>query len=144
MLTAGKRVIIAIMKLGKTELGTDLTRNELGEGDGPVQARVEIVPGKDTHRIFLFPDDQMGTSRGLTILPSVRLVLCSEELVGKVEREELTFGDIAASMWPHDDEAVRAFRPEEGLVPVHPAVEGLDRPLSLLRGTFVELPPEQA
>lgn len=135
-------MIIAIMKIGITELGTDLTRSELGTGEGPAQARVEILPGADNHKIFLFPDDQIGSSRGLNILPSVRLVLFSDELVGKVEREELTFGDIAASMWPHDDESVSAFRPEEGLVPVHPAVEGLDRPLSLLRGTFVELPFE--
>ena len=134
------------MKLGKSEIGADLLRNETGKTEGDLQARIEILRSEADTRILLFQDDQgapgQKSSRTLNILKGLRLVVGDEALIKKVQDEELSFADLASSRWPHSEDSVVAFRPEIGIIPIALEVEGLDRPMSLLRGTFLEIPGE--
>lgn len=132
------------MRLSRSEIGNNLDRSETGMDEGLLQARIDIIPDQDSGRILVFQDDQGAhpgrkTSRGLAIMNAVRIVIASEELIEKVSQDKLEFKDVASSMWTDGSGSVLAFRPEVGITLIHPPVENLPRPISLLRGVLVEV-----
>jgi hypothetical protein len=128
------------MKLGSSKIGKDLTRSEAGSDEGVVGARVEILPSRPDGLILLFPDETGPDERGKGILNSLRLAFNTAELVEKVREESLILEDLVQLLgW--NEEAIGAFRPNKDVAPLHPAHEGVVRPLSLLRGNFVEFSP---